>query len=185
MPSIKFWRIKQCIQTQIKRKQASKNIFSVLRQRSKIKQKIGLENKQSGIGVKNMKNYSINDLDDFTESYILCMLWAEDDENGDALNLSWKMSDFSDESLETIIEECKAFQQENKQLLDQAYNLYNVAEYSPESMAGHDYWLTRNGHGVGFWDRNLGDVGEQLTKACQYQPRHIYENGNCLEYCKG
>ena len=152
--------------------------------KSKIKRKIGLENKLNGIGINNMKNYSIEQLDDFTESYILCMLWTEYDENGDALNLSWKMSDFSDESLKTIIEECKAFQQENRELLDQAYNLYNVADYSGESMAGHDYWLTRNGHGVGFWDRNFGDVGEQLTKACQYQPRHVYENGNCLEYCK-
>ena len=27
----------------------------------------------------------------------------------------------------------------------------------------HDYWLTRNGHGVGFWDRGLGDVGVMLS----------------------
>lgn len=31
---------------------------------------------------------------------------------------------------------------------------------------GHDFWLTRNGHGAGFWDRGLGDAGEALTKAC-------------------
>jgi hypothetical protein len=28
---------------------------------------------------------------------------------------------------------------------------------------GHDLWLTRNGHGAGFWDRGLGDVGDKLT----------------------
>ena len=28
---------------------------------------------------------------------------------------------------------------------------------------GHDFWLTRNGHGAGFWDRGLGDVGDRLT----------------------
>ena len=29
---------------------------------------------------------------------------------------------------------------------------------------GHDYWLTRNGHGTGFWDRDLpGDLGRILT----------------------
>ena len=33
--------------------------------------------------------------------------------------------------------------------------------------AGHDFWLTRNGHGAGFWDRGNGDVGDELTKMCQ------------------
>lgn len=30
-----------------------------------------------------------------------------------------------------------------------------------------DFWLTRNGHGVGFWDRDVGAVGDRLTKACK------------------
>lgn len=30
---------------------------------------------------------------------------------------------------------------------------------------GHDLWLTRNGHGVGFWDRGLGELGSDLTLA--------------------
>ena len=28
----------------------------------------------------------------------------------------------------------------------------------------HDFWLTRNGHGSGFWDRGLGKLGDQLTE---------------------
>ncbi len=28
---------------------------------------------------------------------------------------------------------------------------------------GHDFWLTRNGHGAGFWDRGLGPVGDQIS----------------------
>lgn len=34
---------------------------------------------------------------------------------------------------------------------------------------GHDFWLTRNHHGAGFWDRGLGAAGELLTKAA-----HVY-----------
>lgn len=30
---------------------------------------------------------------------------------------------------------------------------------------GHDFALTRNGHGAGFWDRGMGDVGQRLTDA--------------------
>jgi hypothetical protein len=32
---------------------------------------------------------------------------------------------------------------------------------------GHDFWLTRNGHGCGFWDRGLGERGDRLTAACK------------------
>ena len=28
---------------------------------------------------------------------------------------------------------------------------------------GHDFWLTSQGHGAGFWDRGLGEVGDILT----------------------
>ena len=31
-------------------------------------------------------------------------------------------------------------------------------------MKPDDFWLTRNGHGAGFWDRGLGSVGDELTK---------------------
>ena len=33
--------------------------------------------------------------------------------------------------------------------------------------AGYDFALTRNGHGVGFWDRGEGDIGEALTKSAK------------------
>ncbi len=32
---------------------------------------------------------------------------------------------------------------------------------------GHDFILTRNGHGAGFWDRGLGDAGRRLTDAAK------------------
>lgn len=28
---------------------------------------------------------------------------------------------------------------------------------------GHDFWLTRNGHGAGFWDRGYGELGDFLA----------------------
>lgn len=33
--------------------------------------------------------------------------------------------------------------------------------------AGHDLVFTANGHGAGFWDRGLGDVGERLSAAAR------------------
>ena len=43
------------------------------------------------------------------------------------------------------------------------------------AQAGHDFWLTRNGHGAGFWDRGLGERGDRLTNAA-----HVY--GACDLY---
>lgn len=35
------------------------------------------------------------------------------------------------------------------------------------TMVGHDFYMTRNGHGVGFWDRGLGELGTWLTGICK------------------
>ena len=39
-------------------------------------------------------------------------------------------------------------------------------------LAGHDFALTRNGHGAGFWDRGLGKIGDMLTDACKPYGSH-------------
>lgn len=46
----------------------------------------------------------------------------------------------------------------------------NLLLYLPEldwSRVGYDFWLTRNGHGTGFWDRPeiYGEVGAQMLAA--------------------
>ena len=32
---------------------------------------------------------------------------------------------------------------------------------------GHDFWLTRNRHGAGFWDRGYGEDGDTLSEAAK------------------
>jgi hypothetical protein len=49
-----------------------------------------------------------------------------------------------------------------------------VKQMDPEQ-AGHDFLLTRNHHGAGFWDRGLGERGDRLTANA-----HPY--GNTLAY---
>lgn len=40
-----------------------------------------------------------------------------------------------------------------------------------DSSIGHDFWLTRNGHGAGFWDRKI-ERGEELTELCKEFGEH-------------
>jgi hypothetical protein len=47
-----------------------------------------------------------------------------------------------------------------------AANRTDLAGMDPGQI-GHDFWLTRNRHGAGFWDRGLGDKGDRLTASAQ------------------
>jgi hypothetical protein len=43
-------------------------------------------------------------------------------------------------------------------------SLYDVVtEFTDDEHIAHDFWLTRNRHGAGFWDGDYGKYGDQLT----------------------
>jgi len=58
------------------------------------------------------------------------------------------VAELAPESLASAIADCAAFQSANAELLELAY----ARDYEPEQ-AGRKFWFTRNGHGVGYWDR--------------------------------
>lgn len=124
-------------------------------------------------------------MDEFTKSYIACALWSTNDESdpsgGAPLDDNYTVDDIHPDSLATMINDCKQFQSQYSKLLDKAYGteVKGYVNYIYDaSHAGHDLWLARNGHGVGFWDRGLGEVGEQLSEACgigsYYDSRNLY-----------
>lgn len=47
------------------------------------------------------------------------------------------------------------------------YSLLAQLDLSQAFHHGADFYLTRNGHGTGFWDRGYGDIGTQLTEAAK------------------
>lgn len=104
-------------------------------------------------------------LDKFTLAYIECLLWAETDDSGEPLDASYGAEDLAPETLRAIIDDCRQFQEANRADLAQ----YNHPRYNAAELGGHDYWLTRNHHGAGFWDRDClpDDCGERLTQAAQ------------------
>ncbi|WP_316172865.1 hypothetical protein [Bradyrhizobium sp. SZCCHNRI2049] len=78
--------------------------------------------------------------------------------------------DLTPEALAEIIADCEAFQRDNEALLEAAYE---TPRYDADR-AGNDYWYTRNGHGCGFWDRGLGEVGDKLSDACRYSSVDLF-----------
>jgi hypothetical protein len=100
-----------------------------------------------------------NKLDAFTRAYLIAALWSSTDDDGDPLDSLYDLRDFSDEAIKKAIEDTTAFQEENEEDLSDAPG--------DDEQHGHDFWLTRNRHGAGFWDRGYGAVGDRLTDAAE------------------
>lgn len=103
-------------------------------------------------------------VDTFTAHYIRAMLWSETD-GDDPLDKHHDADDIAPETLAKIIADCQKFQAENSRYF-----------HGHESDAAHDFWLTRNGHGAGFWDGDWEQAaGEALTKASKaFGECHVY-----------
>ena len=96
-------------------------------------------------------------LDDFTLAYVTAALWSSTDETnpeqgGEPLDDNYGIDDIDEATLTQMIDDCRQFQADNAEWISDD----NVAVRSPnhtcDAQAGHDFWLTRHRHGVGFWD---------------------------------
>ena len=125
----------------------------------------------------------VTGLDRFTWGFIDTLLWSNtdnaDEYGGEPLSDNYDVHDFTKESLKEIIEICKDFRESNEALLNAAYE----ATRNGESRAGHDFALTKNGHGAGFWDGDWGEYGDALTEASEaYGPDHVDVFNGKLNY---
>lgn len=98
--------------------------------------------------------------DKMLTAYLVCALWSSHDETdedgGEPFDRNYGIEDFAPEALQEASDDVKAFVAKARKLLDK----YSLDDES----VGHDFWLTRNGHGAGFWDRGYKDnLGDKLT----------------------
>ena len=111
-----------------------------------------------------------NALDAFTQGYIEAMFFTsegvdndcEPGHENDLANIT--VAELAPEALAKIVSDCTRFQVQYRADLDQATDTGRISGYDDAS-AGRDFWFNRNGHGVGFWDRGLGAIGEVLSEA--------------------
>lgn len=123
----------------------------------------------------------------FTIGYAHGMLWANTQSirNGEPAEedvhpewwqspvRGWQLKAFTDAAQESIETDCRDFFAANLRDLRAYARHETVALHGPideldaYECAGHDFAFTRNGHGAGFWDRGMGDLGERLTDAAK------------------
>lgn len=69
------------------------------------------------------------------------------------------VADLAPDALAAAIADCSAFQEGASKLLWAASELRGYTD----EQAGRDFWLTRNGHGAGFWGRDeLENFGAEI-----------------------
>lgn len=112
-------------------------------------------------------------LNAFIAGYIEAMLFAETatDSDGEEIdNLAgYELSATAKEESEQA---CARFLEWHGEKVDLA--IAGSDDYD-HTQAGRDFWFTRQGHGVGFWDRGLGMVGDDLSDAARsFGEKHVF-----------
>ena len=87
-------------------------------------------------------------LDTFTRAYIEAALFSTTDESdeqgGEPLDRNYGESDFAPETMQLIIEDCDDFQKRFGHLIEDD-DSPAINKWGRDSLAGHDFWLTREG----------------------------------------
>lgn len=97
------------------------------------------------------------ELREFVTAYFEAALWSSEDENSEPLDSGRDIDDIHPIERRKAIRDCLLFIDANDTLLRKA---------GSAAQNGHDYWLTRNCHGAGFWDRGYdARVSKALTDA--------------------
>ncbi len=101
-------------------------------------------------------------MDDFTRQYLVAALWSTTDESredgGDPLDRNYGIEDIEPDTIAAAGLDCDRFREAAGELLD---------ENADATAGAHDFWLTRNGHGAGFWDGDWPIGGDLLTEICE------------------
>lgn len=109
-------------------------------------------------------------LDAFTRAYIEAALWSSNDESdergGDPLDANYGPDDISAATMRLITEDTADFQARFGALI-QDDESPAIEKWGRWELAGHAFWLTRNGYGAGFGDGNFPKHDQELRKAAK------------------
>ena len=117
-------------------------------------------------------------LDEFCTAYVEAALWTSSDDADDSgrgmpLDEKYSISDIDGDALAEMQRDCDEFQSKAGEMID-----------GREAEAGHDFWLTRNGHGAGFWDGDWPEEHEEVLSdlAREFGEVHMYVGDDGVVY---
>lgn len=113
----------------------------------------------------------------FFHSFIETALWCSSDINSDSdtslQNQGYSIDDIDPSNLASLKTDCRFFFDENYSKIQTNIRL-----------AGHDFWLTSNRHGAGFWDGDWEEnIGKELTEDSHKFSEHTFYVNEGVVYC--
>lgn len=110
-------------------------------------------------------------------SYIETALWTVPED--DYLAEVFDITDLAPSSIKCAETDLKNFLEMAAEILDELD--------TPETQIAHDFWLTRNGHGAGFWDGDYPqEAGQKLTELSKsFGEIDLYPGDDGLLYFAG
>lgn len=133
-------------------------------------------------------NDAVAPLNEFVSGFLAAMFRASTGVDGGSLGDTYRTSDLAPNVARNLREDCADFMIENLDELKQYAARLSGAPHRVHSVwsnAGHDFWLTRNSCGSGYWDRGLGQLGETLARSARiFGSLHPYTQDN-LVYVAG
>jgi hypothetical protein len=129
------------------------------------------------------------DIDGMVYGYLEAQLWAQidmerldDQGNSPALDENYDVDDVAEDYVDDVREEFASLVTEYPIAVRMYLTQRKIAagDGSASEHFGHDFYLTREGHGVGFRDRGLGELGDYLTKISKWAgpASDLWDNGN-------
>lgn len=107
---------------------------------------------------KHRKKSIFSSLRPIAVGYVEAAMWSSNDHEGKSISEHYTIEDFDKDTLATMVDDANTF------LINNADDL----EGYEEERAGNDFWYTRNGYGVGFWDGSYEEpAATRLTKAAK------------------
>lgn len=114
-------------------------------------------------------------LQSFLDGYLQCALWSSTYREDGRGQLDDGVHDWAPASLELVRQEAAKWYAQHGDTITAAYNTGAVRErdhdgqpWNVDAQAGHDFWLTRCGHGAGFWDGDWPEpYASQLSDAAR------------------
>ena len=99
---------------------------------------------------------------DVLGDYLTAALWSSTGPDDEPLDANYSADDIAPSTMTRAAADCVSFMAQAAPILD------GLADDEKRPSIGHDFWLTRNHHGAGFWDGDYPEeIGDALTKLAQ------------------
>jgi hypothetical protein len=112
---------------------------------------------------------------EFIRAYCICALWSSTDGDEEPMDKNHSIEDIDGETFAAMVYDCEKFFYANHEKF-----------YGHYSQAGNDLWLSRNGHGSGYFDRAecFGENCQGLQDAAKkYGEVALYVGDDGSIYC--